>query len=151
MTGCSRLLSLTHPTYATKSYPPGAVIQKEPAVTPAPRQSPDTADPAMVEKGTQTDTVTEPTDHSPTKRVCVTGAIPSTSRGRKPAMRNKCRVCFEDWVVDGQLWVGCSHLSKRGLQTCPMWVHQKCIWLKYSTAADLGKVRVFCPEHHNDA
>ena len=86
---------------------------------------------------------------SPAKRVRETGELPSTSgaKGRKPTMRNKCRVCLEDWAADGQLWVGCSQLSKRGLQTCPMWVHQRCIWLKYPTNAELSQVKVYCPEH----
>ena len=146
MTGCKVELRISHQSYATKTFPrPTAPAELEIEAPPLKVH--------IWEMSTQTesDETTVSATVSPTKRVHVTGATPSTSKEKKTTLRNKCRICLEDFTSDGRLWVGCCHLSKRGLQTCPMCVHQKFIWPKYPTNTELSRVNFNRPEHQHDA
>ena len=135
MTGCKVELKISHPSYATKTFPRPT----------APAELGLEAPPLKVhtrDMSTQTESDESVSASSP-KHVCVTGATPSTSKGKKTILQNKCHICHEDFRSDRRHWVGCCHLSKRGLQTFPMWVHLKCIWLKYPTNAELSRVKVY--------
>ena len=146
MTGCKVELRISHQSYAAKTFPrPTAPAEPEIEAPPLKVHIRD------MSTQTESDEPTVSVTVSPTKRVHVTGATPSTSKEKKTTLRNKCRICLQDFTSDGRLWVGCCHLSKRGLKTCPMWVHQKCIWLKYPTNAELSQVKVYCPDHQDDA
>ena len=143
-TGAAVGLTVTHKTYPT-------FATNRPQTADASVQAEVTGDISTPQAPPSVPSTISSLDLTPTRKVTVSRRVPAslTKQTRGTYDRNICHVCKGAYVAgeESDMWVGCSHRGARGRQICQWWCHQRCVRLRCSTAEELSRIPIFCPQH----